>query len=142
MSHLLALTWQLRLVGMALIGMGLLHVVLPRVLGWPDDLGNTSLLTRQVSYAHLFFIGLTCVLLGALSLAFARELLTGGSLPTVLLCGQTLFWGLRWVMEFAYFSPRLWRGHRLRTAGHVALSALWTWVTAVFAVATVHAAVQ
>ncbi|MFF4019935.1 hypothetical protein [Streptomyces sp. NPDC001843] len=142
MTHILALTWQLRLVGVALIGMGLLHVVLPRILGWPDDLGNTSLLTRQVSYAHLFFIGLTCVLLGALPLAFARELLSGDPLPTVLLCGQTLFWGLRWVMEFAYFSPRLWRGHRLRTAGHVALSVLWTWVTVVFALGTVHAAGQ
>ncbi|GHA11939.1 hypothetical protein ACFOOM_28120 [Streptomyces echinoruber] len=140
MTQLLALTWQLRLVGAALIGMGLLHAVLPRVLGWPGDLGGASLLTRQVSYAHLFFIGLTCVLLGALPLAFARELLGGGPLPTVLLCGQTLFWGLRWVMEFAYFSPRLWRGHRLRTVGHVALSVLWTWVTAVFAVATAHAA--
>ncbi|MFB7507323.1 hypothetical protein [Streptomyces broussonetiae] len=140
MIQLLALTVQLRLVGAALIGMGLLHVVVPRVLDWPGDLGSTSLLTRQVSYAHLFFIGLTCVLLGALPLAFARELLSGDPLPTVLLCGQTLFWGLRWAMEFVYFSPRLWRGHRLRTAGHVALSVLWTWVTAVFAVATVHAA--
>ncbi|WP_251096687.1 hypothetical protein [Streptomyces sp. Caat 7-52] len=93
-----------------------------------------------MSYAHLFFIGLTCVLLGALPLALAPELLSGGKLPSVLLCGQTLFWGLRWVMEFAYFSPRLWRGHRLRTAGHVALSVLWTWVTAVFTAATLHAA--
>ncbi|MEU5536504.1 hypothetical protein [Streptomyces sp. NPDC020362] len=140
MTHLLTLTAQLRLVGVALVGMGLLHAVLPRILDWPGDLGGTSLLTRQVSYAHVFFIGLTCVLLGVLPLVFARELLSGDPLPTVLLCGQTLFWGLRWVMEFAYFSPRLWRGHRLRTAGHVALSVLWTWVTAVFAVATAHAA--
>ncbi|MFJ4584133.1 hypothetical protein [Streptomyces echinatus] len=137
--HLLTLAGQLHLVGAALIGMGLLHVILPRILDWPGDLGGTSLLTRQVSYAHLFFIGLTCVLLGALPLACTTELLSGDRLPTVLLCGQTLFWGLRWIMEFAYFSPRLWRGHRLRTAGHVALSVLWTWVTAVFVVATVHA---
>lgn len=139
MTQLLTLTSQLRLVGLALVGMGLLHAVLPRILGWPGDLGGSSLLTRQVSYAHVFFIGLTCVLLGALPLAFSRELLSGAPLPTALLCGQTLFWGLRWVMEFAYFSPRLWRGHRLRTAGHLALSVLWTWVTTVFTLATVHA---
>ena len=139
MTQLLALTWQLRLVGLALVGMGLLHAVLPRVLGWPGDLRGSSLLTRQVSYAHLFFIGLTCVLLGVLPRAFAPELLSGAPLPTVVLCGQTLFWGLRWVMQFAYFSPGLWRGHRLRTAGHVALSVLWTWVTGVFAAATMHA---
>ncbi|MEU6840522.1 hypothetical protein ABZ930_01445 [Streptomyces sp. NPDC046716] len=135
MTQLLTLTGQMRLVGLALILMGLVHAVLPRVLGWPGDLRASSLLTRQVSYAHLFFIGLTCALLGALPLAFAPDLLTGAPLPTFLLCAQTLFWGLRWIMEFAYFSPRLWRGHRLRTAGHAALAVLWTWVTGVFVVA-------
>ncbi|MFE6886785.1 hypothetical protein [Streptomyces sp. NPDC057694] len=135
MTQLLTLTVQLRLVGLALIVMGLVHAVLPRVLDWPGDLRASSLLTRQVSYAHLFFIGLTCTLLGVLPLAFAPDLLTGAPLPTFLLCAQTLFWGLRWIMEFAYFSPRLWRGHRLRTAGHAALAVLWTWVTGVFVVA-------
>ncbi|MFD8570473.1 hypothetical protein [Streptomyces sp. NPDC059639] len=135
MTQLLSLTVQLRLVGLALIVMGLVHAVLPRVLDWPGDLRASSLLTRQVSYAHLFFIGLTCTLLGVLPLAFAPDLLTGAPLPTFLLCAQTLFWGLRWIMEFTYFSPRLWRGHRLRTAGHAALAVLWTWVTGVFVVA-------
>ncbi|MEV1025103.1 hypothetical protein [Streptomyces sp. NPDC050264] len=134
-----ALAWQLRLVGVALIGMGLVHAALPRILGWPADLRGSSLLTRQVSYAHLFFIALTCALLGTLPLFFASELLSGAPLPTFLLCAQTLFWGLRWAMEFAYFSPKLWRGHRLRTAGHAALAVLWTWVTGVFVTATAHA---
>ncbi|MEV5609518.1 hypothetical protein [Streptomyces sp. NPDC052225] len=139
MSELLTLTGQLRLVGLALIAMGLVHAVLPRVLDWPADLRASTLLTRQVSYAHLFFIALTCALLGALPLLFAPDLLTGAPLPTFLLCAQTLFWGLRWAMQFAYFSPRLWRGHRLRTTGHVALAVLWTWVTAVFTTATAQA---
>ncbi|MEU6241698.1 hypothetical protein [Streptomyces sp. NPDC047024] len=138
MTQLLSLTVQLRLVGVALIFMGLVHVALPRILGWPADLRASTLLTRQVSYAHLFFIALTCALLGTLPLAFAPALLTGAPLPTFLLCGQTLFWGLRWIMEFAYFSPRIWRGDRLRTVGHVGLAVLWTWVTAVFATATVR----
>ncbi|MCQ4207410.1 hypothetical protein [Streptomyces longispororuber] len=139
MTELLGLTGQLRLVGVALIVMGLVHAALPRILGWPADLRASSLLTRQVSYAHLFFIALTCTLLGALPFAFAPALLTGAPLPTFLLCAQTLFWGLRWIMQFAYFSPRLWRGDRLRTAGHGALAVLWTWVTMVFATAAVHA---
>ena len=135
MTGLLTLTGQLRLVGLALVAMGLVHAVLPRLIGWPADLAGTTLLTRQVSYAHLFFIGLTCVLLGALPLAFAPELLGGGPLPTALLGGQAVFWGLRWVMQFAYFSPRLWRGDPLRTAAHLGLALLWTWVAAVFGTA-------
>ncbi|MFB8392709.1 hypothetical protein [Streptomyces yangpuensis] len=138
MNHLLAvfaLEPQLRLVGLALTAMGVFHIVLPRLVDWPADLAVTSLLTRQVSYAHLFFIGLTCFLLGLLPLCYAPELLAGTSLGTALLAGQTLFWGARWAFQFVYFSPALWRGDRFRTAGHLALALLWTWVTAVFACA-------
>ncbi|MFD7709788.1 hypothetical protein ACFV6E_07285 [Streptomyces sp. NPDC059785] len=138
MTHFLTLTGQLRLVGLALIVMGLVHTALPRIMNWPADLRASSLLTRQVSYAHLVFIALTCALLGTLPLAFAPDLLTGAPLPTFLLCAQTLFWGLRWIMEFAYFSPRLWYGNRLRTGGHAGLAVLWTWVTGVFATASLH----
>ncbi|MFE4361949.1 MULTISPECIES: hypothetical protein [unclassified Kitasatospora] len=135
---LLTLEAQLRLVGAALVTAGLVHAVLPRAIGWPADLAGTTLLTRQVSYAHLFFIGLACALLGLLPLCLAPDLLAGGRLGTALLAGQTLFWGLRWLFEFAYFSPRLWRGDRLRTVAHLGLSVLWTWVTAVFAAALWH----
>ncbi|WP_282204474.1 hypothetical protein [Kitasatospora fiedleri] len=134
-THLLTLDGQLRLVGAALIAMGALHLVLPRLIGWPADLAGTTLLTRQVSYVHLFFIALTCVLLGLLPLLLTRDLLAGGRLGTALLAAQTLFWGTRWIFEFAVFSPKLWRGDRLRTAAHATLSVLWTWVTAVFACA-------
>ena len=114
---------------------GLFHALLPRIVVRPADLAGSSLLTRQVGYAHLFLIGLTCVLLGLLPLPLTRDLRAGTPLGTTVLAGQTLFWGIRWLFEFAYFyfSPRLWRGDRLRTAAHLALSVLWSWVTAVFA---------
>ncbi|MFC8448968.1 hypothetical protein [Kitasatospora sp. NPDC057223] len=137
MGELLGSEGQLRLAGLALVAMGAVHLVLPWLIGWPADLAGTSLLTRQVAGAHLFFIGLTCALLGLLPLFLAPELLAGGRLGTALLAGQTLFWGTRWLFEFAVFSPKLWRGDRLRTAAHIGLSVLWTWVTAVFATALV-----
>ncbi|MFJ3639577.1 hypothetical protein ACIPRD_07480 [Streptomyces sp. NPDC090108] len=140
MIQLLSLAEQLRLVGFALVVMGLVHIVLPRLLDWPADLSGTTLLTRQVSYAHLFFIGAACVVLGALPLFCAPELLGGTPLSTVLLAGQTAFWGLRWAAQFVYFSPLLWRGKPLFTLGHVALAVLWTWVTGVFAVALARSA--
>ncbi len=140
MSHLFTLDGQLRLVGLALLVMGAVHAWLPRIVDWPADLAGTTLMTRQVSYAHLFFIALTCALLGLTPLLLAPDLLAGTRLGTAVLAGQTLFWGARLVFEFAVFSPRLWRGDGLRTAGHVALSLLWTWVTAVFATALLHVA--
>ncbi|MFJ9607977.1 hypothetical protein ACIRS1_16705 [Kitasatospora sp. NPDC101176] len=135
MSELLTVEGQLRLVGLVLVGLGVGHAVLPWAVGWPADLAGTTLLTRQVSYVHVFFIGLVCALFGLLPLCLAPDLLAGGRLGTVLLAGQTVFWGLRWLFEFVVFSPKLWRGDALRTAAHVVLSVLWTWVTAVFAAA-------
>ncbi|PWI42619.1 hypothetical protein [Streptomyces sp. ICBB 8177] len=132
MNALFTLVGQLRLVGLALVVMGGVHVILPRLIDWPRDLAGTSLLTRQVSYAHVFFIGLTCVLLGLLPLALAPDLLAGTRLGTALLLGQTLFWGLRWAFQFTVFPARLWRGDRLRTTAHIGLAVLWTWVAAVF----------
>ncbi|MCT9930772.1 hypothetical protein N5079_11140 [Planotetraspora sp. A-T 1434] len=139
MSGLLELETQLRLVGVALLGMGAFHAVLPRLIGWPADLAPTSLLTRQIAYAHTFFIGLTCVCLGLPPLLLTADLLSGSRLGTALLAGQTAFWATRLVFEFAVFSPRIWRGDRFRTAGHIALSILWTWVTAIFATALLQA---
>ncbi|MBP0449003.1 MULTISPECIES: hypothetical protein [unclassified Kitasatospora] len=135
MNGLLDLAVQLRLVGAVLVGVGLFHAALPRVIGWPADLDGTTLMTRRVSWAHLFFIGLTCVLLGLLPLLLAGELLAGTPLATALLAGQTVFWGARWLFQFTVFPSRLWRGDPLRTLGHVAFAVLWTWVTAVFACA-------
>ncbi|MGF1426661.1 hypothetical protein [Kitasatospora sp. LaBMicrA B282] len=132
LAELLTLPVQLRLAGAALVGMGLFHAVLPRFVDWPGDLAGTSLLTRQVSYVHLFFIGLLCVLFGLLPLLLAPDLLAGTRLGTALLAGETLLWGLRWLFEFAVFSPKLWRGDAFRTVCHVALSLLWGWETAVF----------
>ncbi|MDH6121007.1 hypothetical protein [Kitasatospora sp. GAS204B] len=138
LEQLTTIDTQLRLVGVALVAVGLWHAVLPRVIGWPADLAGNSLTTRQVAYVHLFFIGLTCVLLGLLPPLPSRELLAGTPLGTALLSGQTVLWGTRRLFEFAVFSPRLWRGDRLRTAGHLVLSGLWTWVTGVLVVALVH----
>lgn len=138
MTGFLGLETQLRLVGVALVGIGVFHAVLPRFIGWPADLSSSTLLTRQVSYAHLFFIALTCVLLGLMPLCLAPDLLAGTTLGTALLAGQTLFWGARWVFEFVGFSPKLWRGDRFRTVAHVGLSMLWTWVTVIFTLALCH----
>jgi hypothetical protein len=132
---LFSLEGQLRLVGTALLALGAVHALLPRLIGWPTDLARTTLLTRQVSYAHLGFVGLTCALLGLLPLTLARELLAGSSLARALLAAEVLFWGLRWVAQFGYFAPRLWRGDRFRTAVHYGMTALWTWVVAVFTTA-------
>ncbi|MCY9785302.1 hypothetical protein KIK06_15570 [Nocardiopsis sp. EMB25] len=134
-SWVFSVQGQVHLVGAVLVTLGAFHLVLPRLIGWPDQVARMAALPRQVAGAHFFFIGVTCVLLGSLPLLLAPELLTGGPLARALLTAETVFWSLRWLFQFAYFSPALWRGDPLRTLAHVGFCLLWTWVAGVFGLA-------
>ncbi|WP_017569212.1 hypothetical protein [Nocardiopsis halotolerans] len=134
-AWLFSVQGQLRLVGAVLVVLGVFHVVLPRFIDWPAEVSRMAPLPRQVAGAHFFFVGTTCVLLGALPLLLAPELLAGGRLARALLCAEALFWFLRWLFQFTYFSPALWRGDPPRTLAHAGFCLLWTWVTGVFALA-------
>jgi hypothetical protein len=134
-SGLFTLAGQLRLVGAVLIVLGLAHLVMPRGLGWRPEFAALRALTRQIMYTHTYFIGLSCVLLGLAPLALTSDLLAPGRLPAAILIAECVFWGLRWCAQFAAFPPAVWRGRRLYATGYVALTALWTWIVAVFAAA-------
>jgi hypothetical protein len=128
----MSLEVNLRIVGALLICAGVGHVALPRALGWREDLAQVSLLNRQVGTVHVFFIGLTCVLLGALPLLMPEELLGPGRLASAVLVVEAIFWGARLLVQLAVFDRSLWLGDRRRTLAHVAFSALWAYVTGVF----------
>ncbi|CAL9450186.1 hypothetical protein SUDANB121_02440 [Nocardiopsis dassonvillei] len=139
-EDLLSVQGQLRAVGAVLVALGLFHLVLPRLIDWPAQVSRMADPARQVAGAHFFFIGATCALLGALPLLLAPDLLAGGRLGRALLAAETVFWSLRWLFQFAYFSPSLWRGDPLRTLAHLGFCLLWTWVAGVFALAWYTAA--
>ncbi|PDP85629.1 hypothetical protein CQJ94_21135 [Glycomyces fuscus] len=134
-SGLLSVQGQLHAVGAVLVVLGVFHLALPRLIDWPAQVSRMAPLPRQVAGAHFFFIGTACALLGALPLLLAPELLAGGPLARALLAAETLFWSLRWLFQFAYFSPALWRGDPLRTLAHAGFCVLWTWVAGVFGLA-------
>ncbi|WP_435158604.1 hypothetical protein [Amycolatopsis sacchari] len=134
MTALLALPVQLRLAGSVAIALGVAHLVLPRLLGWPADLLAMRPLSRLVVGLHTGFTGLTCVVLGVL-LWPAEELLAPGLLAGTVLAAQTVFWGARWVCEVVLVSrvvrtaPVPWRvAHGVALAG-------WAWLTGVPAAA-------
>ncbi|OOC54096.1 MULTISPECIES: hypothetical protein [Nocardiopsis] len=134
-AWLFSVQGQLQLVGAVLVVLGVFHLVLPRLIDWPAQVARMAPLPRQVAGAHFFFVGVVCVLLGALPLFLAPELLAGGRVARALLAAETLFWSLRWLFQFAYFSPALWRGDPPRTLAHAGFCLLWTWVAGVFGLA-------
>jgi hypothetical protein len=135
MTGMFTLAGQLRMVGSALVLLGLAHLVLPRALAWPSEFTALRPLTRHIMYAHTFFIGLTCVLFGLAPLVLAADLLAPGRTPTGILVAECVFWGLRWGAQFVAFPPALWRTSPLYRAGYAGLTLLWTWVVTVFATA-------
>lgn len=132
---------HLRLAGALLLGVALGHLVLPRALGWATELSGVSLLTRQVSYVHTYFIGVMCALFGLAATLLTPDLLAAGPadgrLASAVLAGGVAVWGSRLVIQLWVFDPSLWRGRALTTVGHLAMVGMWSYLTAVFAWALV-----
>jgi hypothetical protein len=90
---------------------------------------------RQIFQVHAVFLTLTLALFSALLLTCGPALLEGTRLSRAVLTGLTIFWGLRMVMQWLFYSPSLWKGNPFNTAMHYVFSVVWVYVTAVFAAA-------
>jgi hypothetical protein len=125
------LTLNLAVVGAILVGLGVLHLALPAVLGWRRELADASPLNRDVSYVHCFFIGLACVLWGLLPLTAGRLLVQPGPVTRLVLIGAVVFWASRLVIQLVVFNR-----HARQSVAWLALSAaatvLWFYLTAVW----------
>jgi hypothetical protein len=124
---------NLTVAGAILVGLGVLHIALPAVLGWHRELAGASPLNREVSYVHCFFIGLACVLWGLLPLSAGRTLLEPAPVTRLVLVGAVAFWASRLVIQLVVFNRHARRSFAwlaLCAAGTVLwlyLTAVWTW---------------
>ncbi|HEV8578719.1 MAG TPA: hypothetical protein VGX68_06505 [Thermoanaerobaculia bacterium] len=128
----MSLEVHLRIAGALLLLLAAVHPLLPKQLGWRDDLAKLTLLNRQIFLVHVGFIVLILVLFGALALFFASDLVAPSRLATAVLAGLTLFWGLRLLAQQFIYDRSLWRGNRRNTVLHILASLLWTYLTVVF----------
>jgi hypothetical protein len=126
---------NLRIVGLVMGALAVLNLFVPRRFNWREEMARLSLLNRQIFQAHSVFLILTLALFSALLLTCADALLEGTRLSRAILGGLTLFWGLRMLMQWFFYSPAIWRGHRFNTVMHCVFSATWVYVTLVLAAA-------
>jgi hypothetical protein len=127
--------WHLRIAGALQIALAILHVFFPRRFNWKEELGRLSLLNRQIFLVHTIYIALVLMLIGALSLIAPRALLDPTPLARFVLAGFTLFWGLRLVFQWVVYDRSLWRGNRFNTLMHWLFTALWMYLSFVYALA-------
>jgi hypothetical protein len=122
---------NLTITGVVLVSLGLLHAALPVILRWDRELAGASMINREVSYVHCFFIGLACVLWGLLPLTAGRLLLDPGPVTRLVLTGAVTFWACRLVIQLVVFNHHARESATWRALS-IAGSALWFYLTAIW----------
>ncbi|NOY01040.1 MAG: hypothetical protein GXP30_15125 [Verrucomicrobia bacterium] len=116
-THLLEILLIAAAIGQ--LAIAVINLFLVRLLGWQDELDRMSPLLRDVFHVHKYFISIILVIFGVLTLRFAGDLATGNNeLGRWLVVGIACFWGIRAVMQWAYYSWDHWKGQPGRLAVH------------------------
>lgn len=122
---------HLKITGIVLIILALVHIAFPRYFDWKGDFKTVSLINKQMMYVHAFFVAVTVLLMGMLCV-YCTEDIINTRLGKQVSLGLFIFWALRLVFQFVVYSPKLWKGKRFETSMHILFSLLWVYVTVVF----------
>ena len=131
----MTLLTHLRIVGAIMAVLVVVNLFVPGRLRWREELARVSLVNRQIFQVHTAFIVLILAMFAVLLLTSADALLEPTRLSRLILAGLTIFWGVRLLTQFCYYSPAIWRGDRFNTAMHGIFSVAWVYVTAVLGAA-------
>ena len=122
-----------------LIFAGIFHFALlpvslsvPRLLNWRHELAALSPLSRQVVMVHGGFIAGMIVAFGALTLVFAAPMATGVEPGRTLAGLMGFFWLSRLLVQLLYLDPKHWPAGWWVMPGRYALTALFTYWSAVY----------
>ena len=103
-----------------------LNLFLVRIMKWEEVVARMPQLVREVFHVHAWFITITLVIFGVVTIRFAGELAAGtNDLGRWLAAGIGIFWLIRWLMQFFYYNSSHWRGKRAETIVHIVLIFLY-----------------
>lgn len=109
----------LKLAAVGQIIIAVLGLFMARMLDWKEATSNMPLLVREVFQIHGWFISLTLLIFGTLTMRFAPDI-AGGTHEFLrwFAAGAGIFWGARCMMQWTHYSSVHWRGIADRTAIH------------------------
>jgi len=122
---------HLKIIGILLIILALLHFSFPKYFNWKQDLSSLSIINRQLMYVHSFFIAFIVFLMGLLCLTSSNELLIT-TLGKRISLGLGIFWSVRLCIQFFGYSSKNWKGKSFETTVHVLFSLFWAYLSAIF----------
>jgi hypothetical protein len=123
--------------GLGQLVLALASLAIPRVLGWRDDTAKLRPLTRQVFWTYAAYIWVTNVCFGILSTFCPEWLLDRSPLARAVSGFITAYWGARALVQFFYFDRSSAPQGMLYRMADPALSALFVFLTAVYAGAAI-----
>jgi hypothetical protein len=122
---------HLKIIGVLLIALGLIHIFFPKYFNWNKELKSLSLINRQMMTVHTFFIALTVFLMGLLCFTSSTELIET-NLGKKISLGLGIFWTIRLFIQFFGYSRELWKGKIFETTMHIIFSLLWGYLSFIF----------
>ena len=123
--------FHLKIVGIFLMLLAVLHIGFPKYFNWKKELNNLSLINNQMMKVHTFFIAFAVFLIGLLCFTTTNELLQT-SLGKRIALGLGCFWLVRLFFQFFIYSSKLWKGKIFETTMHIIFSFLWVYLSSVF----------
>ena len=126
---------HLRICGVLLALLVVVNLFVPGHLRWRDEMAGLSLINRQIVEVHHTFIVLIVALFSTMLLTSSDALLQPTRLSRMVLGCLTVFWALRMLVQWFYYSPATWKGSRFNTTMHYAFSTVWVYMTVTFAAA-------
>jgi hypothetical protein len=114
-----ALDLALRVAALAQFVVAILNLFLIRIMKWKRDLDLAPLLIREVFYIHVIFISITLSIFGLLTWRFVHEI-AGAANPLAIWLATAIgmFWTVRSIMQWLFYSSSHWRGNTARTLIH------------------------
>jgi hypothetical protein len=122
---------HLKITGMLLIILALIHISFPKYFNWKQELSSLSIINRQLMYVHSFFLAFVVLLIGLLCLTSADELIET-TLGKKISLGLGIFWTTRFFIQFFGYSAKTWKGKTFETTVHVLFAVLWAYLSTLF----------
>jgi hypothetical protein len=94
------------LAGLGQIGLVCASPMIPRLLHWREEVGKLRPLTRNVVTTYAFYIMGTNLAFGLLSTLKPEWLLDGSGLARAVAGFISAYWGVRLVLQFAYYDRK------------------------------------
>lgn len=127
------LSTMLRVAGVGLFLLALVHVPVARHFKWREDAERLSRVNASIFRIHAFFICLALVGLGLPCLIEPTVFLEGSRASQWLAWSTSILWVIRLVWQWVMFPSDLWRGQPLRIMAHVWLTIVWAFLALLFA---------